>query len=242
MSVTVAAMCRNEATRYLPSALDAWRAFADEIVVLDDGSEDATADLAQAAGVRLVRREHDGGAGWGREWEKRDALWRAATSLGTSWVFVLDADMVPAGDPTALWRDLPESVEAAAFRLYDLWTLGELPFYREDELWCAHKWPRVWAVRPAALKEAPRWNERGVHCGHFPSNFRAKITAIAPVEMSILHYGYADRRDRQTKLAQYLSIGQQLTPAELEHAKTIVDEAHVRPLPMTPRWPLTRAS
>ncbi len=229
-------MVRNEAERYLPSALDAWGAFASEVVVLDDGSIDGSGELAAAAGASVVRAERDDAPGWGEEWRKRAALWDAAVATKTDWVFVLDADMVPAANPSVLWTS---PAQAVAFRLYDLWSPR---VYREDEFWAGHRWPRVWAVRPAALTEPAKWPQRSVHCGHFPSNLVARVTIIAPTEMSIMHYGYADARDRVTKQEQYCSVGRQLSAAELLHAESIGAEARCLPVPFNIRYPLQRAS
>ena len=51
-SISACIVCRNEADRLGP-CLDSVR-WADEIVLLDLGSEDGSADLARAAGARVV--------------------------------------------------------------------------------------------------------------------------------------------------------------------------------------------
>jgi hypothetical protein len=229
-------MARNEADRYLPSALTAWGLFASAVVVYDDGSTDGTAELAEAAGAAVVRAPRDAAPGWGEEWRKRSALWDAAVAQGTEWIFVLDADMVPASDPSVLWT---APVDAIAWRLFDMWSPHQ---YREDGLWQAHHHPRVWAVRPEAVIGQPEWNQRSVHCGHFPSNLHANGLVLAPPEMSILHYGYADARDRAQKLTQYESVARELTAPELVHALSIGAEARCLALPIQARWPLLRAS
>ena len=57
-----------------------------EIIVVDDGSRDGTASLAQRNGVRVIRRENGGPAA------ARNTGWRAARG---DWVAFTDADCVP---------------------------------------------------------------------------------------------------------------------------------------------------
>ena len=68
----------------------------DEIVVADDGSADATAERAAAAGARVITAEevlphHDRGPGKGQ------ALWRALYATSGDLVVFLDADVVDFG-------------------------------------------------------------------------------------------------------------------------------------------------
>ncbi len=79
--VTVTIIALNEAER-LPAAL-ASVAWADEIVLLDSGSTDATPDLARAAGA-VVANEPWQGFGPHKN--------RAATIARNDWIFNLDAD------------------------------------------------------------------------------------------------------------------------------------------------------
>ena len=58
----------NEEQR-LPGTLSAWQGFlaaqpyASEVIVVDDGSSDRTAEVAQAAGVRVLKQPHNQGKG-----------------------------------------------------------------------------------------------------------------------------------------------------------------------------------
>ncbi len=69
--------------RHLPDCLRSLEGLADEIVVLDDGSKDATIEIARAAGARVEHRPFDD---FGRQFQ-------AALDLATGdWVFQIDAD------------------------------------------------------------------------------------------------------------------------------------------------------
>ena len=232
-------MIRNEADRYLRSALSAWMHIADVIVAYDDGSTDETRSLLDSAGAIVM----DGGdlQAWGNEWHARSALWEIACETQADWLLFLDADMVPACNP----RDLEcRAVDSIAFSLYDLWSWQQPLMYRLDTYWRAHDNPRVWMVRrPLSPPEGGwQWNARGLHCGHLPLNLPLRRTLVAPDEYSLLHYGYADTIDRMAKQQQYSCQAANLTAAELRHALSICEVAICARLPIHATWPLLRHS
>lgn len=76
---------RNEAAN-LPACLDSVRTLADEIVVVDTGSTDATREIARAHGARVIN------ASWTGDFSAARNLALAAAS--GDWILVLDADEV----------------------------------------------------------------------------------------------------------------------------------------------------
>jgi glycosyltransferase involved in cell wall biosynthesis len=73
--------------RNLGACLSSVRGWASEIFVVDSGSTDATARIAQSHGAQLVVHPFDGHA---RQWQ-----WALSTlSLTSDWVLALDADQV----------------------------------------------------------------------------------------------------------------------------------------------------
>lgn len=73
----------HDEERHLPECLASLRTIADEIVVLDDGSGDATVAIARSAGARVAHRPFDGFG----------AQKQAALELTTGdWVLSIDAD------------------------------------------------------------------------------------------------------------------------------------------------------
>ena len=233
-------MVRNEADRYLRSALSAWSQIADIIVALDDGSTDATTDLLREVGADIVHR-HAAQEAWGNESPARAQLWQAACDTRADWLLFLDADMVPAYSPADLaCRD----VDSIAFSLYDLWSWQQPLMYRMDTYWRAHDNPRVWMVRrPTGVPEGGwQWNARGLHCGHLPLNLPMRRTLVAPAQYSLLHYGYADTIDRVAKQEQYSCQAANLTAFELRHALSICEVAICARLPLHATWPLIRGS
>lgn len=239
MRILVAALVKNEAQRFLPSALKAWGDFADHILVLDDNSTDDSVEICQAAGVEVISSSHTKSM-WGAESPLRQQLWLESckrTSTG-DFIFVLDADMIPAKNPKDL---LQPHTDAIAFPLYDLWAEysdGHL-MYREDQFWNAHNSPRTWLVKKPSYREW-KWNTRGIHSGHFPLNLDISNPIFAPSDYGLLHYAYINNNLRVAKMQQYASVSQQLSPGETQHARSIIDQSpHLKPLNFSPNYKLT---
>ena len=88
-SVTIAATVYNEADRFLRRALECWQAVSDRIIVLDNGSSDATPDILAEFGAEI----HDFGLEMdGNEVEARKFLWKKATE-GSEWVVWADGEL-----------------------------------------------------------------------------------------------------------------------------------------------------
>lgn len=228
----IAALVRNETERFWPTALEAWSSFADRVVVLDDGSDDGSDDLAEAhSNVRLVRRAEVGA--WGAEAGARQELFELVwdTARVDDYIFWLDADMVPARDPRVF---MDTKADAVCFRLYDLWNT-DLD-YRHDEFWRGHLVPRVWMIRRTdALSSDFTWDRRGIHVGHLPGDMTFESYAYAPEDYSLLHFAYVHPWLREDKYVQYASVASELTDFEKAHARTILDVSpNLVPLPFYP--------
>ena len=92
-----AALIVHNEERYLGDCLASLRGLADEVIVLDDGSTDATVAIARAAGARVEHRPFD-------DFSRQK---QAALSLATGdWVLVIDAD-------ERVTPDLARSIRAA---------------------------------------------------------------------------------------------------------------------------------
>jgi hypothetical protein len=78
--------CFNEAAR-IGMVVSGVQKHLSKILVVDDGSTDATANAAQAAGAEAIRLARNFGKGHALQ-----SGWRRARELGFSWVLMLDGD------------------------------------------------------------------------------------------------------------------------------------------------------
>jgi glycosyltransferase involved in cell wall biosynthesis len=222
--------------------LKAWGDFSDDILVIDDHSDDESVLACQSAGAEVVSSARTKAA-WGNETPLRQQLWKEAiarTEPG-DYIFVLDADMVPAKDPRHL---IQPHTDAIAFPLYDLWAEysdGQL-MYRDDGYWQGHLYPRVWLVRRPEDQKW-KWSGRGIHSGHFPTNLEISSPLFAPPDYGLLHYAYVNPALRVAKFRQYAKVAKQLSDFEKAHAQSIMDqEGRMSCLNFQPQYTLKCAS
>lgn len=200
--------------------------FSSKVLVLDDNSTDGSDRLAWRLGCDV--RPWTGEQMWGCESPARAALYDwGAQEAGDGWLLIADADMVLHGDPRPL--TLSTQCNAWAWPLWDLW--NDERYYRADGHWQGHVHPRVWMVKPSALKETPIWPRRGLHTGHFPQNFPYQVGNANPIynsgaeliSLGWLHLAYVKPEDRRKKMRQYLDKADQLSPFERAHAMSVGD-------------------
>lgn len=206
-----ALLARNEAgpDRYLQRVLANATQFCDEIVVLDDGSTDATRDLCLAAPkVARVETTQSVTGWWGArrgEGGARERLWHLASEQAgdNGWIYVFDADHELIGISPADFRTLlrSEAVTAWACPLYDCWDSDET--HRVDGYWQAWRSPRAWLAR--ATPHLGSWGAlRGIHSGHLPPVQFA--IGLMPPGAAIRHLGYVKEDARLRKAERYLSL------------------------------------
>ena len=102
-----AVIITRDAAAPLPECLESVR-FADEILIVDSGSQDATRDIAQRHGARFL---HQDWLGYGKQ--KQFAVERAAHD----WVLCLDADERVSPE---LAHRIQEALRAPAYFAYDM--------------------------------------------------------------------------------------------------------------------------
>jgi glycosyl transferase family 2 len=230
MSLVTALLVRNEADRYLKRVLERCAAFSDEVLVLDDGSTDATVQVAKDMGC-IVKQRVEKAAWWGGgmggecralESGARRELWERGSKLAKEgWLLICDADMLLEGDIRPLCQTW--ELNTWAFPLYDLWD-GEQTA-RVDGAWSYGPiTPRPWLFCPSRVPQGwhAEWPTRGIHCGHSPANW-PMMCGIAPSDTYWLHLAYLDKQHRAEKHAKYMAIAKQLTPFEQAHAASIID-------------------
>ena len=180
LPLSVAIVTLNEEAN-LPRCLESVRGLAAEIVILDSGSTDATAEIAQAHGARFDTQA------WRGFVEQKKAVWERCTQ---PWVLNLDAD-------EELSAELAAAIRAAFANgdpPVDGFWVNRRTFYLGDWIW--HAWYPDWILR-LARREAARWGGLDPH---------AKLELTGPsarLEGDLLHYSFTDLADHLHRTLRY---------------------------------------
>lgn len=87
MSLTIAAMPAFNEERSIAKMVLSCKKYVDRVVVVDDGSSDATAEIAEALGAYVVRHEKNGGYGAALR-----SCFETARTLGADRMVIIDSD------------------------------------------------------------------------------------------------------------------------------------------------------
>ncbi len=219
MSLLGMLLVRNEADRWLSQVLLGMKWACDKIVVMDDASTDATAQICINSGATVVQASE---SLWGiNELKRRQQLWTLAEMVAKDgdWFLCLDADETIQD----IWK-LPEKIKLAdqygadglSFNLYDMW---DETHYRDDELWNAHTRDWVMCVKYDANRKYI-WRDTPLHCGRFPLN--AWMT-VGQTGLAIQHWGWSRPEDREAKYRRYMEADPEGKNGSLAQYKSILD-------------------
>ncbi|HVE10653.1 MAG TPA: glycosyltransferase family 2 protein [Paraburkholderia sp.] len=188
-SLGVAIITKNAAAR-LAECLQAV-AFADEIVVVDSGSTDATVDIARAHGARVL--VHTDWPGFGPQKN------RALDALATDWVLSIDADEIVTPELAASIR---AALAAPSAQVYSLDRLSAFCGH-----WIRHSgWYPDWIPR-LFRRGAARFSDDLVHERLvFDANAGSGVGRLTG---KLLHHSYEDFETVLRKLDAYSSAGAQ---------------------------------
>lgn len=191
--VSVALIARNEAAN-LGACLASVR-WADEIVVVDNGSTDATRDIARAAGARVVEAPDWPGFGAQKN--------RALDACTGDWILALDADerVTP-----ALRAEIERTLVQPAFDVYEL---PRRSTYAGRFMRHGGWWPDP--VARLFRRGAARYSDARVH---------ERLVTGRPVgrlHEPLLHYSFRSLDDVVAKMNRYSSEGAAMLAARGAH-------------------------
>ncbi len=219
----------NEAhnIRYALGSLASW---CDELIVVDQHSDDGTADIARELGARVFDHERTGIADPAR-------VFAVAQSTG-DWVMILDGDeMVPA----TLGRHLRQFVDSDPAADIVLIPFVNIHLGRWNRAG-PQNWPSRKArfFRPGAVEVSGR-----IHASLTPKEDARKLPADATPEMAIWHFSYPSVEVLMEKTERYTSIQARQALEEgsapvrprqvVLRRRTAVCMARVHPWPRLPR-------
>jgi len=204
-TLSVCMIVRNE-QHYMPACLNAIKKFADEIVLLDTGSDDRTADIARIFGARVFNLQ----------WQDDFAAARNAglEKAEGDWALILDADEIIAEQDLASLKMFLDQHEACATafsmetRNYThqantlKWHAND-GRYRQFEAgigWFSSQKIRLFPNHPAIRFKFP------VHELVDPS-VQAAGFDIQECSIPIHHYGHLNEARNQKKAEAYFRIG-----------------------------------
>ena len=178
------ALITRDAQQHLAACLHAVQ-FADDIVVLDSGSQDRTCEIAQAAGARLVVDTDWQGFGIQKN--------RAIALLKTDWILLIDADEVVSPQ---LANAIQSVVGSPSRETYSL-----------DRLSCfCGKWIRHSGWRPDRV--ARLFRQGSAHFSDDRVHERLLVDGpVTALEGVLLHYSYDDISAVLRKLDSYSAAG-----------------------------------
>lgn len=209
----------NEADRYLERCLRSLTTYADEIVVLDDGSTDATPEICLSFPlVKLYRRETS--LFLLDESRLRHELWAYAVAGNPEWILALDADeFLEARAAYELPYLLKQKLfSAVSFRLFDCW--GGEDYYRVDGLW--NPWLRGFAIYLVKYQPhlSSEWPPLPFHCGRLPLAYR-RLPHLES-DLRIKHLGWANPAELRLKYERAVSRDPDCLYLPREHYESIL--------------------
>lgn len=204
MKLVASLIVRNEADRYLEPCLAHLLDFCDEVAVLDDGSMDGSATLAQSFGARVHVLRSDTSSFYEHEGRARQAL--------LDWTFYHDPTHVLAIDADEFVTDGQAVRAACDDSVRDVWTLemeevweldGDCICIREDGGWRSHPVPILYRVPGARGLDIWRIDDKPLACGREPLAVRRLAARSRPTGASVLHFGWANEAEREDRWHRY---------------------------------------
>ncbi|HMP84271.1 MAG TPA: glycosyltransferase family 2 protein [Verrucomicrobiota bacterium] len=184
LPLSVAIVTLNEEAD-LPRCLESVRGLAKEIVVLDSGSTDRTAEIARNFGATFEMQP----------WAGFVAQKTAAFGFCKQpWVLNLDADEVVSPELADALRKLFSNGEPTT----NGFEINRRTFYLGDWIW--HAWNPDWVMR-LVRRDGARWT------GHDPHAHLAVTGATTRLSGDLLHYSYRDLEDHLTRTIHYARVG-----------------------------------
>jgi glycosyltransferase involved in cell wall biosynthesis len=217
---------RNEASRYLRPMLRHFAELTDQIVVVDDRSDDDTVTIAQAAGCTVGLRRVDAPSFETDESAFRQAAWElmvdTAQPTVNDWIIALDADeFLQVRDRAHLESLLADAPDCLNVPVDEVFAMSNgTPLIRVDGLWASIRATRILRWRAGDSRFRP-YRQGG---GSVP--MADQIRARFFPGLRILHMGYARPEDRAIKHARYTA-----TPGHsTQHVSSILSAPRLREL------------
>jgi glycosyltransferase involved in cell wall biosynthesis len=186
MKISACIITLNEEEN-LPRALASLRDIADEIVVVDSGSTDATRKIAESAGARFIHHDWEGYVG-----QKNFAL----TQASHDWILSIDADEEL--DP-ALRAQIQQIKNSDQASLPAGYAFSRIVFYNG-------KWIRHGDWFPDILVRLFDRRKAWFAGGHVHERLETQGVTATINSGFLRHYTYKNKIDRENRIQRYAEL------------------------------------
>jgi glycosyltransferase involved in cell wall biosynthesis len=220
---------KNEADRYLDSCLNWMSKFFDEIFIYDDQSSDNSIEIAKNYGKVMVRP--DNVSSFIEDESKfRFAAWSSfeeiLNPIPGEWIFSFDADEFIVNG-----NNIQKAINYAKQKnfvgisipfpeIFDI--IDNIPYIRIDGFWNKIRGPRLFEYRNNG-----KWNTKSMGCGSEPTYVAAGPISQMNFDIHVLHYGYANKNDRDEKWNRYSNLS--FHGHNDSHIKSIIESPTLKP-------------
>lgn len=205
MKLVASMVCRNELGRYLIEATESLLEWCDEVVVLDDYSDDGSHEYlalqTMDKPLRLYRNDWGEPGFFDNEGATRQVLLEMTLRSDPTHIVAIDCDeFVADGARVRATIEANPSWGVFSLCMSEVWRAnpGSLDV-RIDGGWAPHRVPCIWKVEPGLrMKDGPA-------SGRVPPeiNLRHLRRESAPIDVDLLHFGWTNERERVERHARY---------------------------------------
>ncbi len=229
MKLVASLMCRNEMNRFLPLAVNHLLSFCDSIAVLDDASDDGSAEwLAEQDRVVLLRRSQPGF--FEHEGRTRQQLYEFTLKQRPTHILSIDCDEF-IGEPETLREACRSADPVHSLGLSEVWAADlRFIYLRMDGLWKERRIPilfrpeRGWKIR-----------DRKLACGREPEEVARMFPRARRTGATVYHMGWLNEHTREERYNRYATHDQGNYHARAHLQSIMWDKRRVRLL--TRKWP-----
>ena len=194
---------RNEGDRYLRDVIGRLRTFADEIVFVDDASDDDTLTIARDLGCQAFASRWPTPHFPINEGELRHDAWQRLAGIAQpdDWILAVDADELLFGTERLADLTGQRRYDVLGVTFFHMWSPSQ---YRTDNQWRPAVGPRLFRYWPDG-----RFDTRPLAGGSTPTYVdtmiaRGRVLWNTPLKM--MHLGYLRDEDKLTKAHRYEAL------------------------------------
>lgn len=218
--LTAMMVVRNEANRYLRDVLNQLSTFAEQIVVLDDASTDATPEIC-ASYPKVILHVNEKPMFFRHEAKLRARLWELTVETEPDWILAVDADELFEDRIQNEIKGLINQLDfdGVEFRIFDFWK--STTHYRVDGPW--NPWSRFSLFLARYFPEIEyTWPDRPFHCGRWPLFYRGGNFITFQSDIRVKHYGWARGEEHKEKYLAYKAADPEGKYSSREHLESIL--------------------